>query len=917
MFTSAHRIFSAAFLLVVALMPALPMRGETTTDETPNKLKPSDVAAVPAKEGRKEPEEKKDELLQLDKVEVTGSRIPSLNGEATALPVFTMTQVELEQRGVNRLADIRWAIPQLAASRGYNDNLTNSGTSRAQTVGTSINLRGLGNTTTLILIDGHRIPHTGQEAPGGAGGREDYNMDGIPVSAIDRIEVLTQGASAIYGADAITGVVNIILKKNFTGSEVRISYDNTFGKDAAQRTLEFTTGVTSGKWQIFASGSFEDDHGMRNLDRWFTATNDNTRFGGTTGLPYAPGKTGVLYVGAKTYNIPAASNGGSAVSVADYTAAGFFAPGQGIDLAPYGTQLDPARKVSGTARIGYNLATWLEFYATTRWNRTTDYTTASPESVYVTLPAGYAGNPFGSAVTLQKYFTDLAPPKQTSYFENPSVTAGAKGKFLSDWEYDANYSWARNIVSDTYTYAPIYSALLNAAINNADPAKRPILAYDSSTPGANPNPAGTFDAFRLNGLHKDTSDTATASIDVNGPVVTLPTGTINVAAGAETQLDKVTFHREGSVIYSYLLSGSVRRVTDSYYAELQVPLLSAAQKLPFVNLLQGGIAYRHDQIYDIKQSATTPTYTGIFRPFRWLTFRASRSEGFKVPRLYDLRAPVSNFTRTLTTTSRVFDSQRNNEAVLGVLNYISGGNPYLKPENSVSKGLGFALDVPYVKGLSFAVDAYDITYLNQSGSTSLQTLINSFPERITRGPALGDGLPGKIVSYDASNINLAYTAIKGVDYSVRYNRAIRWGQLQASATLTVPQSTITQPTPASARSAGQNPKRFSGQLFWTQGSWSAGTSVDYQGSAPSYAGSTVILESLIQWIPQVSYDFGRDSRFGKTAATVWGRWLADTKLSLTLPNVFKNEPTLHEAATYTWVGDPRLNRYVVSLTKKF
>jgi hypothetical protein len=228
-----------------------------------------------------------------------------------------------------------------------------------------------------------------------------------------------------------------------------------------------------------------------------------------------------------------------------------------------------------------------------------------------------------------------------------------------------------------------------------------------------------------------------------------------------------------------------------------------------------------------------------------------------------------------------------------------------------------ALDVPWVKGLSFSADTFDIYYKNKSGSTSLQTLINYFPSRITRGPSLGDGLPGKIVSYDGSNINLAVQQVKGVDYSMRYDRATRWGKFLLSATMTVPQVTITQSTPAAAPSASQNPKRVSGQFFWEHGAWSAGTSVDYQASAPLFTGSTTILGSLIVWTPQVSYDFGRNPFYGNTADYRWAHWLGETKLSLTLPNVFKNEPTMGQAAFNTWVGDPRLNRYIVSLTKKF
>ena len=227
----------------------------------------------------RKPEEKKDEPVKLESVEVTGSRIRTLVGEQTAIPVLTFDQIELEQRGVSRLADIRWAIPQLGPSVGFNDNLQNSGTSRAQTVSTSFALRGVSGNSTLVLIDGHRVPHTGQEAPGGAGGREDFNIDGIPVSAIERIEILPQGAGAIYGSDAITGVVNIILKKNFKGNELQFSYDNSFDTDVAAKTATLTGGYSTGKLSLFYTFSQTEQDSLAARDRWWSKTNDLTPYG--------------------------------------------------------------------------------------------------------------------------------------------------------------------------------------------------------------------------------------------------------------------------------------------------------------------------------------------------------------------------------------------------------------------------------------------------------------------------------------------------------------------------------------------------------------------------------------------------------------------------------------------------------------
>jgi iron complex outermembrane receptor protein len=103
-------------------------------------------------------------------------------------------------------------------------------------------LRGGSQTETLLLVDGKRVPLTGLRNSGGNG----YDLGGIPLSAVERVEVLLDGASAIYGADAINGVINVILKKRYSGTEVRFNYDNTFDTDAAVKTASLTHGFSLG-----------------------------------------------------------------------------------------------------------------------------------------------------------------------------------------------------------------------------------------------------------------------------------------------------------------------------------------------------------------------------------------------------------------------------------------------------------------------------------------------------------------------------------------------------------------------------------------------------------------------------------------------------------------------------------------------
>lgn len=268
--TTSRRLGSALFFATaMSVVPLL----RSAVDHAPAVPAAPAAPAVPAEKDGADDDTKP--VTKLAPLEVTGSHIRTLGAEAEALPVFTFSQVELERRGVERIADIRWAIPQLGASVGFNDNLQNGGTSRAQQVGTSFNLRGLGGNSTLVLVDGRRIPHTGQEAPGGAGGREDFSVDGIPVSAIERIDILPEGAGAIYGSEAIAGVVNIVLKKNYQGSEMRVSYDNTFDSDVADMSVSLTTGIRKKRFSGFLTLSYERQNGMMSRDRWFTATNDN------------------------------------------------------------------------------------------------------------------------------------------------------------------------------------------------------------------------------------------------------------------------------------------------------------------------------------------------------------------------------------------------------------------------------------------------------------------------------------------------------------------------------------------------------------------------------------------------------------------------------------------------------------------
>jgi iron complex outermembrane receptor protein len=303
----------------------------------------------------------------------------------------------------------------------------------------------------------------------------------------------------------------------------------------------------------------------------------------------------------------------------------------------------------------------------------------------------------------------------------------------------------------------------------------------------------------------------------------------------------------------------------------------------------------------------------LLQPAKWLSLRASRTEGFKAPKLYDLLAPNYSTTTTITASRAVHDSLRNNEPVVGTYALTTGGQPHLQPETSVSRNVGAVVDLPWIKGLSFSADYWDLDFTQRVGGPSYQVLIDYFPDRVMRGPSI-NGQPGVITGFDTSQINLAGVKTQGMDYSLLYQRHFGFGNIAASAALSDPSTQFTKATPASkpTDTYGHEPKRFTGSLFWSDATWSVGTAVNYQAGYPPYgpASPQYAKRPYIEWNPQVTYTF--HARSDSWAS----RLLADTKLSVTVVNVFNQGPEESDLAYGNYVMDPRLRRFILTFNKK-
>ncbi len=908
----------------------------------------ANATGAPAGQGRI-----KDGVVQLDDYTVTGSRLRANSGDQPGQPVLTYTSLDIERTGVASLGQLFQYIPAVTSyTAGLGTENVNSsigsglGTGQTQSR-TTAQLRGGDQTSTLLLIDGKRVPLTGLRNAGGNG----YDLGGIPLSAIERIEVLLDGASAIYGADAINGVINVILKKRYSGTELRFNYDNTFDTDAAVKTISLTHGFARGKWSGLFTLSASTNNILLLSDRYLTRSFDRTLYGGITNQSQP-----TLYVegngslSAASGNLPGTTTprvsipsgySGGAITVADYLAApapvGGVTPGRrgatsySEDIGAY-LRLDYAFSerfaLSGSARIGRR-----EFSDNGDWRRVEG----------VTIPVGYPGNPFPSAVRLSKTFYDLPPISNGSETKQDEFSLTATGKLPADWRYEASATYLQGVSNMLPTFldgaggqigistAPtsLFTSRLNAEIAAG---RQPRLIYDSNS--QSPNAPGALDPFWVSTTQTRLNDrvrTWTYSAQADGRVWSLPAGDINAVIGAEFRAERVSF--PGSI------GGQVwpvipKRDVTSFYAETRIPIVSAKQGLPLVHQFDFNLAARTEEYSDFGRS-TTPRYGATWRPFKPVLFRGSYGEGFLAPQLYRTAQESATVALPPSFIAIIFagqtDLSRGNAPITGPLNQLSGGNPNLKPQLSENWTYGVVIDVPQVQGLSVSFDYYDYKFTNGFGSiASMMDRQLYAPETIFRGPKLptdpADWL-GPITGYDGRVINIASSRSAGYSYGLRYQRNTSWGDVGVSLTgektLVREERILPNSAPTASVAKRYVPQRLTLSAYWSRGAWDVGLTGVYGGKSWVDSSNTAIAPSrytddVTRWDVNAAYDFGRVSGFGVQGDAWWKRIFHDLKIRATVINVFDTEPPLNVNGSFSSaIIDPRLRRFIIDVTKRF
>ena len=705
-----------------------------------------------------------DDTPETQHVVVTGSQLSATDMESS-LPVQIITRQDIERSGITSVEEL---VARLSANSGNVSHASNIG-DETHPGFTGVSLRGFGERSTLVLLNGRRVTNYAFSNESGVG----VDLGQIPVAAIDRVEILTDGASAIYGSDAIAGVVNFILRSEFKGVETSAQTERPQahgGGGTDHQTASFGLGSNAADgFNVFAIIDHQRQHELSARDRGFAA--DYQPAHGVDGATASSLPANVL-VGNSFVN-PAAP-ACTPATVLDATYGGcFYNVDRYNDLVPEAENLGAlVRATLSSARLG---ETYLEVLASRQRIRevgaptpvNTLYYSAHPDWVipvgspfYQTLPGvdGDIVDPFYRAIS-------LGPRVRRTDTQAWRALVGWRGE-AAGWDLDG-------AVMQSTTHS---ASILVAGYIDAD-TLQDVLASGVVDPFAD-TPAGDA-ALASTLIHGSTREargsTEGADIHASRNITAWNGGIATLGFGAEARHESM---RDSPTALSPITEGSGFEPYKSGQRDVQALYVEAI--LPVVPQVQAQFAARADRYSDFG-THVSPKLSLRWQPVRPLLFRGSIGAGFRAPSLPEL------FTaqQTFVSQAGVPDPERCPvtklvEDCMPTVNYLVGGNPALRPETSRDITLGMVIAPDEDDALQ--INAWRITRNNligELGDGDLLVPTGRYDGRwVTRGPVdpAYPNLPGPVTGLVETNENLGSNNAMGIDVDLSSNLRTRAGK---------------------------------------------------------------------------------------------------------------------------------------------
>lgn len=815
-----------------------------------------------ASDERAEPRRSSAAAEKFEKIEVAGSRLPRTATEG-AQDVKIYSKERIESSGQRSVAAFLGTLPEISLNSA-------EGTS----IATTVRLRGLPGGNTLILINGRRV----QSTSGTAATNGFFDLNIIPLAAVERIEVLPTGSSAIYGGDALAGVVNIVLKKEFEGVETNLGY--TFAKNTNEKSASVAAGRIFDHGSASFVGSFSRRSPLYGFDR-AVVRNAQSRF------EYA--NPGNVY--AVSGNLPglnssfAAVPSGTGVGLTPASFAGTAGTQNLIPTFAEFTSFLPASDQSGLLASGsYRVSPAFEVYAEALFtDLKLDFASNPPLLARMTVPASNAFNPFGVPVRVSYLVTDVGVTHNLfkEQFIRPLV--GVRGDVGGEWTWDIAALASRDKGTITQDNQTDFTGL-TAALASSNPA----TAFNVFGSGA-PAPQSTLNSL-FSGERTSNFLGESKILDgfVRGPLFSLPSGSVDALLGGE--------YERSSLVYNLSSPTDASRTAQSAFAELRIPLIGSQSEMKGNEVLAAQGAARYDRYSDF---GTKTTYQGSveFRPRDTVLFRGTYGTSFKPPTLFN------EFSQAQTFQQVVFDPLMGGQGTL--TSFRAGGNRNLVPITGKSNTLGLVFSPKAISGLNASLTWWEIQIENVIGFPSPQFLVNNestYPGRVTRAPSSG-GLPGQITFIDSSYINFGTLKLSGIDGSLEWRVLTRQGEFRMNAAASyitrydaanAPGSPLTNRVSQADSSGNWAPRiKSTMALGWKPlPALSATITGRFVGPYHDYADRQRILGKF--WYADASIEYKVGRALGLRGA------LKDMKASVNVANVFDKLP---DPSTYTYGFD--------------
>ena len=761
------------------------------------------------------------------RVEITGSSIKRI-AEEGALPIQVISRQDLERQGIVTAEQL---VATLSANGSGLDNLASNadvvaGAARGNNGASCANLRLQGCASTLVLLNGRRVA-----AHGLNGGVVD--IQSIPMAAVDRVEVLKDGASAIYGTDAIGGVINFILRKNYQGLEAQAFTDVTEQGGGNINRVKITGGfgdLDKDKFNVLVALSHSENKALRGDQRDFVNTFQPDRglsvdtrgtpiatvfaigsvynalsLNSTTGRgtgPTLPGGGAQTYNGINILDLPGGAGCNSVDGMGAYDEVLWATPN-----AKYGCAWDTGRAAvlqqpvtntnlvaRGTFRLGEH-----QLFA--------EFTGAKVKSA-----KSFSANQISSSTTTTSPFFNLAYPSTGSSYNEvfnalvktfPQLEANrgqplpmrwrcmpcgsreietesdtsrfllaADGPLVGGWEYRAGASRASSETDSMLGSGYFYGREFAALINTG------VLNPFSLT--QSPAALSALQAVSANGvtLYGGKYTVEQADAVVTGPVFKLPGGDAMAAVGLDARTEKFRFNGTTTDLATQarIFNAPFDSINSLDTVKRDVKAVFAEMQFPITKQLELSLAARYDD-YTGFGSTTNPKVSLLFKPLNQLALRSSYSTGFRVPTFNQL---FFGITESPYSGKDLVDPSKCAAGIVSATpgcasitpSIFTGGKPDLGPEESKQWMLGAVWEPS--ANFSVSVDYWDIRRDGTVQALSLSDLVKNytlFPDNFLRDAA------GNLVGVDTRWVNAGQTITKGVDINARLNGRLtdaRW-----------------------------------------------------------------------------------------------------------------------------------------------